>query len=247
VRDGAREGALKASDLGVKDIAGKWEQLVGYLALGLTQDLGRRVEPMWPRKLEPAARRDLHVRSMVESGRLNASIRVPDAAGPVELEADLRGRRFRTSTTLAAPKEGKPLTRINWLLRQLASGRDDLLVEVRYPNQREVTTCSLKEARAKPERLLYSLERKREPTSFRLTTSKDLGMKRGRLTGSFVLESKSQTSEFYRSILQGLRPWAPAAPKLPAAIAESSPLASPEPPPFTGSDREFGDAFEPRG
>jgi hypothetical protein len=83
--------------------------------------------------------------------------------------------------------------------------------------------------------------------SFRLTMSKDLGMKRGRLAGSFVLESKNQTSEFYRSIAQGLRAWAPAAPKLPAATTSPTPAASPEPPPFTSGDRDFGDAVEPRG
>ena len=90
-------------------------------------------------------------------------------------------------------------------------------IEVRYPNQKEPTSCTLKDARAKPERLLYSTDPKREPMSFRVTMSKDLGMKRGRLAGSFVLESKQQTSDFYRSIVQGLRAWAPAAPKLPAA------------------------------
>ena len=245
VRDGARESTLKASDPGVRTIATRWEQLVEYLCLGLTQDLGRQVEPMWPRKVDPAGRRDLHVRSMVDHGKLQASIRVPDAAGPIDLEADLRGRRFRTSITLTAPNEGRPGTRINWVLRQLASAKDDLLVEVRYPFQKEPTSCLLKEARVKPDRLLYAADAKREPMSFKMTASKDLGMKRGRLAGSFVLESKQQTSKFYRSIVQGLRAWAPAPPKLPAKVAPS-PLASSEPPPFTSEDREFGEAVEPR-
>jgi hypothetical protein len=83
--------------------------------------------------------------------------------------------------------------------------------------------------------------------SFRLTVSKDLGMKRGRQTGSFVLESKNQTSDFYRSIVQGLRAWAPAAPKLPAPATGATPAASPEPPPFSSGDRDFGEAVEPRG
>jgi hypothetical protein len=245
VRDGAREATLKASDPGVQEIARRWEQLVGYLSLGLTQDLGRRVEPLWPRKLDPDARRELNVRSMVDQGKLHASIRVPDAAGAIDLEADLRGRRFRTSIVVAAPKEGRPSTRINWMLRQLATAKDDLLIEVRYPNQKEPTSCSLKEAKARVERLLYAADHKREPMSFRLIMSKDLGMKRGRLAGSFVHESKQQTSDFYRSIVQGLRLWAPAAPKLPAA-ASATPIASPEPPPFTSGDRDFGEAVEPK-
>lgn len=247
VRDGAREATLKASDAGVRDVASRWEQLVGYLSLGLTQDLGRQVEPIWPRKLDASARRDLHVRSLVDQGKLLASIRVPDAAGPIDLEADLRGRRFRTATVVAAPKDGRPATRINWMLRQLTDARDDVLIEVRYPNQKEPTSCTLKDARAKPERLLYSADPKRDPMSFRIVMPRDLGMKRGRLAGSFVLESKNQTSDFYRPIVQGLRAWAPAAPKLPVAAAAVNVAASPEPPPFTSGDREFGDAVEPKG
>jgi hypothetical protein len=246
VRDGAREGTLKPSDPGVQDVAARWEQLVGYLALGLTQDLGRRVEPLWPRKMDPADRRGLHVRMLVDQGKLLASIRVPDAAGLIDLEADLRGRRFRTAIAIAAPKEGRPNTRINWMLRQLAEARDDALIEVRYPNQKESTSLTLKDARARPDRLLYSADPKREPMSFRVTIPRDLGMKRGRLAGSFVLESKNQTSDFYRSIVQRLRPWAAAAPKLPTA-ASTTPVASETPPPFTGGDREFGEAQEPKG
>jgi hypothetical protein len=247
IRDGAREATIKASDAGVRDVASRWEQLVQYLSLGLTQDLGRQVEPVLPRKLDPAGRRDLHIRSLVDQGKLLASIRVPDAAGPIDLEADLRGRRFRTSVVINAPKEGRPSTRISWMLRQLASAKDDLLIEARYPNQKEPTSCSVKDARAKPDRLLYAADLKRDPLTFRLTVSKDLGMKRGRLAGSFVAESKQQTNEFYRAIVQGIRAWAPVAPKLPAKPVESPQSATSEPPPFSSGDREFGDAIEPRG
>jgi hypothetical protein len=245
VRDGARELTLKPSDSAVAEIAKRWEQLIGYLALGLTQDLGRQVEPLWPRKVDAAERRGLLVRSLVDQGKLAATIRVPDAAGPIELEADLRGRRFRASIVVAARKVGRPTTRIKWLLRQLGQARDDVIIEVRYPNQKEVTSASLKDARAKPERLLYSYDSKREPMSFRVIMPRDLGMKRGRLAGSFVLESKNQTSEFYRSIVQGLRAWAAGPPKLPAAALEPSPAATPEPPPFTSGERDFGEAVEP--
>jgi hypothetical protein len=241
VRDGAREQTLKASDPGVKDVASRWEQFVEYLCLGLTQDLGRVVTAAWPRGLDQAGRRDIHVRSLVDAGRLVASIRVPNAAGPIDLEADLRGRRFRTSVVLGAPKEGRPQTRINWLLRQVADANDDLLIEVRYPSQKEPTSCSVKEARSKPERLLYVHDPKRDPWTFRLTASQDLGMKRGRIAGSFIQQSRSQTNEFYRSIVQGLRAWAPTAPKLPAKPEAVMPTASPAPPPFSSDDREFGE------
>jgi hypothetical protein len=104
----------------------------------------------------------------------------------------------------------------------------------------------LKEAKAKPDRLLYALDPKREPVSFRLTMAKDLGAKRGRGAGSFVQESKLQTSDFYRIVVQGLRGWAPSAPKLPEVPVEASAEATSEPPPFGSDDRQFGEATEPR-
>src|SRR5436309_3167491 len=35
------------------------------------------------------------------------------------VEADLRTQRLTTSVTLDAPQEGRPQTRVNWMLRQL--------------------------------------------------------------------------------------------------------------------------------
>jgi hypothetical protein len=75
-----------------------------------------------------------------------------------------------------------------------------------------------------------------------------LGAKRGRGPGSFVLESKNQASEFYRTTLQQLHPWSASAPKLPAADLAPTDEATPEPPPFSPPDeRTFGDANLPEG
>jgi hypothetical protein len=247
VRDGARQGILKLADPGVRDVASRWEQLVHYLALGLTQVLGRHVEPQWPRNLDPAGRRDLHIRSLVEQGRLWATLRVPDAAAPIDLHADLRTRLFTTSVELSAPRDGRPRTRIIWLLRQLTDVPDNLRIEVRYPNAKESTSATVKEAGAKPDRLLYPADPKRDPRSFRVALTRELGGKRDRGPGSFVLEAKLQTSDFYRLVVQKLRPWIAPAPKLPAPADQTAPTdeASSEPPPFTSPQREFGEATEP--
>ena len=77
--------------------------------------------------------------------------------------------------------------------------------------------------------------------------AKELGAKRGRGPGSFVQESKQQTSDFYRTIVQGLRPWTATAPKLPPSpTPPARPAeASSDPPTFTSEEREFGEATEP--
>jgi hypothetical protein len=245
VRDGARQGALRAADKGVRDVAARWEQFVQYVALGLCQTLGRNVEAVWPKKLDATARREQAVRSLVDYGQLEASIRVPDAAGPIDLSADLRSRLFTTSIELAAPKEGRARTRINWVVRQLKDAPDFLRLDVRYPNAKETVSATLKEARDKPDKLLFSADPHREPRSFRLALAKDLGAKRGKLSGSFVAESKKQTIDFYRTIVQGLKAWTPSAPKLPGEQPDAIPQATPEPPEFGAAEREFGDAKLP--
>lgn len=217
VRDGARQRSLRLGDKGVRDVVARWEQFMQFLALDLCQTLGRSVEPVWPRNLDPTSRLDAAVRLLVEQGRLEGAIRVPGAAAPFELVADLRTRLVSTSLELGAPREGRPKTRINWLLRQLKDAPDNLRLEVRYPNVKETVSASLKEARAQPERLLLPADSHREPRSFRLVLTRELAAKRGKLAGSFVAESKRQAIDFYRTIVQDLRTWRPSAPKLPEA------------------------------
>jgi hypothetical protein len=246
IRDGARQHTLRLADTGVRDVAGRWEQFVQYLALGLCQTLGRNVEPVWPKKVDAAGRLDLSVRSLVEDGRLEATIRVPDAAAPLDLSADLRARLLTTSIELSAPREGRAKTRINWIIRQLKDAPDNLRIDVRYPNVKETVAASLKEARDKPDKLLFAADPHREPRFFRLSLARDLGSKRGKLAGSFVAESKRQTIDFYRTIVQGLKAWSPSAPRLPGEGEEpASPAASPQPPEFSDEGREFGDATVP--
>jgi hypothetical protein len=245
VRDGARQHTLRLADEGVRDVASRWEQFVQYLALGLCQTLGRNVEAVWPRKLDAADRLDAAVRALVDHGRLEATIRVPDAAAPIELSADLLTRLFVTSVEVTAPREGRPRTRINWIVRQLKDAPDNLRIEVRYPNAKETVSSTIGEARDKPDRLLFASDPHREPRAFRLSVAREMGSKRGRVPGSFVNESKRQALDFYRTIVQGLKAWSASAPKLPGPIEPASPVASPEPPDFTDTGREYGDASLP--
>jgi hypothetical protein len=215
VREAAHQKTLGLASAGVTEISSRWEQLVDFIALELTKDLKRRVVPAWPKELDAAGRLDRTSRSLVETGQLNASLRVPDAVGPIDLEADLRARQVFTSVSLDAPRDGKPKTRLNWLLRQLADAPDDLRVEVHYPNVREPQRAALRDVRLKPERLLLASDLQREPRAFRLLLCRDLGMKRSGATGSFVSETQRQAVDFYRSVVQTLRPWRAPAPTLP--------------------------------
>ena len=226
VRDAAHQKTLRLADAGVNDVASHWEQLVDFIALEFTKDLRRRVVPGWPKELNPAARLDRNAHSLVESGQLHASLRVPDAVGPLDLEADLRARQVTVSVSLEAPHTGKPKTRLTWLLRQLADAPDNLQIEVHYPNVRDPERGQLRDVRLKPERLLFAADPNREPRTFRLLLCRDLGMKRGIGSGSFVSELEHQAVDFYGSVVQHLRPWRPPVPTLPPQEPEMTEVVS---------------------
>src|SRR4051812_49711659 len=115
VRNGAGDGTLRAADADVRDVVGRWEQFVEHLCLGLGQDLGRDVRPVRPRKQTAAMRLEANCAALAGDGQLEAAIRVPDAVGPLVVQADLRTRKVITSVLIEAHGEGRPATRINWL------------------------------------------------------------------------------------------------------------------------------------
>jgi hypothetical protein len=246
VRDGARHGTLRAADKDVRAVAERWEQFVDYLALGLSQDLGRDVEPVRPRKLGLAERLETAVHEVVSAGTLAAAVRVPDAIAPLALNADLKARQLTTSVTLDAPREGRPLPRINWILRQMVDSSDALRITVAFANTRETTSLLLGEARQFPQRLLSPTDAKREPRSFELASTRPLGLKAGKGQGSFVRETRRQVIDFYGEVVQNLKPWQAKPPKLPEAPPQVPESPDPEAPPFVAVDqRDAGEGRTP--
>ena len=176
VRDAARQGTLRAADKEVRAVAERWEQFVDYLALGLSQDLGRDVSAVRPRRQTLRERLDRLVQELAETGAL----RCPPRAGrdpAARIVADLKARQLTTSVVVQAPREGRATARINWLLRQLHDAPPDVRLTVGFANTRETTSLLLSEAREYPQRLLSPSDAKREPRTFELAMTQPLGLR----------------------------------------------------------------------
>ena len=229
VREGTRNETLRAGDPETRTIVGRWEQFAEYLCLHLSQELGVNVVHQRPRGVTPDEQIGTGTKRLVAEGVLGCSIRVPNAVGPIGVEANLRTKRVTTTVEIPAPREGRPKTRVNWLLRQLKAAPDDLRVEVRLARTRSTQSMLLGDCRDAPERLLLKEDPKREPRSFLVALSKPMGKKGGRMEGSFVSEARRQTTEFYRDLVQGLVPPLIKAPKIheaEKATTESRPDAA---------------------
>lgn len=213
VRDGARHETLSKRQQEVGDIARRWEQFVHYVSLGLTQELGKEVVPARVKK-DPDTRIQDTVDELVDDGRLSMELKVPHAVGPMQLQADLRTRMVTTSVPVKAPREGRPDTRVRWILRQLRDAPDDLRVEVRFERTAKATSELLGKVRDDAKALLLPDDRKRAPREFRLSLSRPMGTKRNNKPGSFITESRQQAIDFYRELMQNLVEWQPRAPKM---------------------------------
>lgn len=248
VRKAAHDGTLRNGPE-AREIAERWEQFTQYLTMGLSQDLGRTVTPRRPRNQTSATRVEEVIGGLVGHGRLEATLRVPDAVGDIVLRADLRTRQTVTDVTIPAPTEMRARARINWMLRQLKDAPDGLRVDVAFPNVRQTSSSLLGAAREEPDRLLHEPDPKREPRAFTLTLARPMGQKRGKEAGSFVRETRAHAFDFYREIVQDLKPWQARAPRLrdeSVASDDAREHASSEPPPFTETEtRDPGEAEQP--
>jgi hypothetical protein len=248
VRKAAHDETLRGSMPEAREVAERWEEFTQYLCLGLSQDLGRTVTAPRPRNQTTEGILENHLKRLADNGSLETTLRVPDAVGDLSIRADLRARRTLTSVEVDAPRDGRARSRLNWLIRQLADAPDALRVEASYPNARQTTSELLGSLRDSPELLLYPQDPARPPRSFSLTLARPMGQKRGKAEGSFVRETRRQTFDFYRELVQGLKPWQARAPRLreplPADAIPSTPQA--DPPAFADDQRDPGEATDPQ-
>lgn len=230
VRESARNGTLRVDDPEVKEVSRKWEQFVTYLALHLSQELGVDVKHLRPSGKTPEEQLELTTQRLAGDGIFSASLKIPNVVGPIGIEANLRTRLVTTNVEVEAPKEGRPRTRINWLLKQLKDAPDDLRIDVHFSRVRATRSELLRDCRHSPELLLLKDDPKREPRAFVVALSKSMGRKDGRKEGSFVAETKRQVTNFYGDIVQGLVPPPTHAPKIrETETAEAEPVVQAEP------------------
>jgi hypothetical protein len=213
VREAVAGGLLKPQDPAAVAVAERWNQFTRYLCLSLSQALGAEVKPQG--KLDPQAA----AKRLCRDGVLSSIIRVPDAVGSLMLDADLRAARFSTGVLVDAPQDKqRAAAPINWLLRQLDPTVSGLVVEVAFANAKETVAKTLTEVES-PDDLLSPTDKKRMPRRFTVTVSRKMGVRRAGGRG-FITEAERQVVDFYREVVQGLKAWRPAAPRLPQQVVE---------------------------
>ncbi len=217
IREAVAMGTLRANDKGLPEVVSRWEQLLRFAALRLGRELGAEVQVSLSRKeaADPSVRFAAQTQSLVTDAALTGSLRVPDAAAPLDVSADLRGGRVTVSIDVDAPREGRAATRINWLMRQLKDAPGGLRVDAFTTNARTSTSELLTDVRENPSLLID--DPKKDFRMFRIAAASPMGTKRGTGRGGFIDSVLTAIDGFYEAVAQQITPWTAKAPQLPKA------------------------------
>jgi hypothetical protein len=215
VRDAVAASTFRASDKGGPEVAARFDALLRYASLRLGRQLGVDVTPVLSRKelAEPALRSTALIASLVSTGTMTGSIRIPGTVGDLEVIADLRAGRVTCQVEVAAPREGRPTTRVNWLTRQLKRAPEDVrLVTITAHARGSSAAELLKKVRENPAVLIT--DPTKELRTFRIALDRPIGAKRGRGRGTFIDSVVSAVDEFYVDVIQHVKAWAATPPKV---------------------------------
>lgn len=215
VRQSVTAGTLRATDRGAPEVVSRFDALLRYTSLRLGRQLGTDVVQVRSRReaADPSLRAQALLESLVSRGELNGAIRIPATVAPIQFTADLRAGRITCHVDIDAPTQGRPTTRVNWLLRQLKPAPDSVRVEAFVANARGGGSAELLGKVREDVNVLIS-DPKKELRSFRVAMSVPMGTKRGRGRGAFIDSVLDLVDTFYGDVLQHLKAWSAAPPRM---------------------------------
>lgn len=226
VRDAARSGALHRHTEGLRDVARRIDEMHTFSALVLSSELGYDVAVIHSRATKDRSiRLDSFVKALSDGLPVAGRLRIPNTAGDIVTEIDLRAQQLTASVELRAPEDRGARGRIGWLLAQLSGAVGDVILEAYPKNARVPTATSLGSALEDRSRLLGP----DKTEAYRFVIKQRVSMATGRRStgrkAGFVDGFMALVAEFYERVVQGLSAWQPSAPKRKAAVeaVESEP------------------------
>ena len=215
VRDSVSAGTLRPTDKGIASVVSRFDALLRFASLSLGKRLGTEVVPVLSRKelSDPTLRAQALTQQLCAHGQLSGAIRIPDTVGQLVVTADLRSGRVTCHVDLDAPRDGRPTTRVNWLVRQLKNAPDSARVECFVAHSRGSSAAELLRTVRETPAVLVT-DPAKNIRSFRVATSSTLGTKRGRGRGAFIDSVLAAVDVFYAEVLGDLKAWSAAPPRL---------------------------------
>ncbi len=221
VREAVTAGTLRPKDKGVLDVVARFDALLRFASLQLGRRLGTEVMPVLSRRelADPALRAEALVDSLVSTGTMQGAIRIPDTVGPLVVTVDLRANRVTCHVDLDAPREGRPTTRVNWLVRQLRNAPDNVRIEAHSAHARGPGQAELLRVVREDSTVLLGAQQQ-DLRAFRIALTSPTAAKRGRGRGTFIDSVLDSVDGFYADVIQYLKAWSATPPRLREPLVE---------------------------
>lgn len=209
-------GVIPTKSPDAQVVINAWHQETRDLTLILSRMTETSVSERLSRKhrTDQAARVKDSLVVLREKVQLQADLDIPDTAAPLEVVADITRRCVDVGMTLRTPEDKvSTKARLNWLLRQIKSERqDDIYIRFFWPGKNEPTQFLVSELRGDPDKPSEGKEHL-APHSFHVFHSKRLG---GRFTqqANFIADLEEIVPAFYREVGSNLVAWKKSAPKI---------------------------------
>ena len=215
VRDGIANRTVRSNDPAVGEVVRRFDQLVSYAGMHLSQHLGVLVHTGATRRdQDPTASLQAQVVDLVTGGQLVGTLAVPNAVAPFDVIADLRSGKVSCRLTVTAPKTRKtPRGQVSWLTAQLHDPPADLLIQATTLHSRHPGPACLFDKVAEDPMVLIDGGRT-ELRDLSLSLIRPAGTKRARGRGCFIDSVIDLVEEFYGRVVQELKPVVTPAPRV---------------------------------
>ena len=228
IRDGARAGTLNRRTEGLREVARRIDEMHTFAAITLSTEIGGDVEVVLPRSMrDSSVRIDAYVKAMIDGEPVVGRLRIPNTAGDIATEIDLRSQQLTAGVDIKAPEDKGARGRVGWIASQLSDADPRVIVESYAKNARVPISASL--SSVLDDRAIL-LSGDRAPAN-RFVVKRRVPMPHGRKSTArkpgFVDGYMSLVSDFYEEVVQDLTAWQRPAPKRKASAAEQ--FGDPEP------------------
>ena len=204
--------SLKKTDKVVRDVAKGWIQETRDLTLMMTRHVGQEAKSKFSNAESSKDLVEKISKYIVEDHHLRAELIIPGTAGNITVDVDLVRKSILVSMQLKAPANKKKTgSKVNWLLRMIASDDPRAHVTAHWPGRASSTKEQLSSLRSDPTYGSFAAENM-VPTKFDVEFHENNTKS---FTGSktFIEDLERTVSEFYDFAGQHLRAYQAPPPK----------------------------------
>lgn len=135
--------------------------------------------------LDPKERLKDDLKRIKDTNQLHSLLEIPNAAGPLEIVADISRRSLNVGMTIKAPEDRKSSkARINWLIKQIKSqNTNELWIRCNWPGRSEATLFKFVELLEDPS-VIQKEKQNLQVSSFHVFFSKKIGARFAQQTRS---------------------------------------------------------------